>query len=145
MTIILSPKDIESCIKERKLHPGMEIKLTETALLKAQNLESSEPHFKNLHLRVYIEGKGCDGFYYGVTFDSANATDFFFTQGGLNIIVDPESLKFLYGSTVAWIQDDRGSGFLVENPQHERFRGKFYKKKSWIEALNPAEKPISSR
>ena len=145
MTVILSPKEIEACIKDRKLHPGMSIKLTETAMCKAQSLEASEPGFKGLDLRVYIEGKGCDGFYYGVTFDSANATDFLFIQGGLNIIVDPESLKFLYGSTVAWVQDERGEGFLVENPQHERFRGKFYKKKSWIEALNPTENPISSR
>ncbi len=134
-TIFLAPDEIRRFIESRALPAEMSITLTEEAFHKAQDLIAADPNFTQKSLRVYIEGKGCDGFYYGVSFDDPMPQDFHFPREHLDVVVDPESLHFLFGSTVGWVNDERGTGFLVENPNHDRYRGKFYKKKSWVETL----------
>jgi iron-sulfur cluster assembly accessory protein len=113
----------------------MGIHLTESAAVAARELQLSNPDFANGSLRLYLDGKGCDGFYYGVTFDQATPTDIQFTSQELTILVDPDTIEFVDGSTITWVDDERGKGFLVENPNHRRFRGKFYKRSAWQQKL----------
>ena len=113
----------------------MAVTFSEEALKQAEHLARTEPAYQGLPVRVYIEGKGCDGFYYGVAFGSEQPGDTRFEQGSLVIVVDQDSLQFLDESVVTWVDDERGRGFLVENPNHKKFRGKFYKKKVWQERL----------
>lgn len=108
------------------------ITLTEEAYNNALRMSSE---FDSKTLRVYLEGKGCDGFYYGVSFDNIESDDLINQQGNLTLVIDPESYKFCQGSIVDWVDDERGQGFLVENPNHQKFRGKFYKRTSWQERL----------
>jgi iron-sulfur cluster assembly accessory protein len=97
--------------------------------------ESSRPL-----LRVYLEGKGCDGFYYGVAFDTEQRPDDTVLEiNGLTIVVDKDSLSFMEGSKVVWVDDERGRGFLVENPNQRAYRGKFYKRKDWQARQNITE------
>jgi iron-sulfur cluster insertion protein len=138
MTRPLSPNEIKTHIETRHLHPTMILTMTECAARAAHALRVERDDNHDLSLRVYIDGKGCDGFYYGVTFDVKTSEDFVFTSATVDLIVDPNCLYFLYGSVVDWISDHRGTGFLVTNPNHERYRGKFYKKKAWSKALDPA-------
>jgi iron-sulfur cluster assembly accessory protein len=112
-----------------------EIKLTDSALEQALMLKSASPDLNGKGLRLYLEGKGCDGFYYGVTFDTPTATDLLFSSQGIDILVDPETLAFVKGSVIDWIADERGQGFLVENPNHRKFRGKFFKRQEWQSRL----------
>jgi iron-sulfur cluster assembly accessory protein len=107
------------------------VTLTPEALSEAERLATTEPLYHGRPLRIYLEGKGCDGFYYGVAFDELLPGDATFAQGALRLVIDADSLPFLEGSTVTWVDDERGRGFLVDNPQHRRFRGKFFKKKAW--------------
>jgi iron-sulfur cluster assembly accessory protein len=86
-------------------------------------------------LRVWLEGKGCDGFYYGVSFDQANGDDIVFISSGVQVVVDPQTIEYVDGSEIDWIDDERGRGFLVNNPNHKKFRGKFYKRQQWQERL----------
>lgn len=116
------------------------ITLTDDALANALRLQQETDGWRGLPLRVYIEGKGCDGFYYGVSFDAAAKDDVTWTQGALTLVIDKPSLQFLEGATVTWVDDERGTGFLVENPHHKRYRGKFYKKKAWQEALTSSSR-----
>ena len=44
------------------------VTLTDEALRKAITLQLENPAWYGLSLRLYLEGKGCDGFFYGVTF-----------------------------------------------------------------------------
>lgn len=68
-------------------------------------------------LRIYITGRTCSGFQYGMAFDNKNqAKDIIYESEGLRIIVDNESMIHISGSRVDYIDDDRGSGFLVDNP-----------------------------
>jgi iron-sulfur cluster insertion protein len=119
------------------------VTLTPKALAEAERLAGDAAHAGKA-LRVYIEGKGCDGFYYGVSFDDANERDERFAQGSLTLVVDPDSRQFLAGSTIDWVDDERGRGFLVDNPGHRRFRGKFYKKSEWRERLTSSSRAGAS-
>ena len=89
-------------------------------------------------LRIYLEGKGCDGFFYGVTFDHKAPEDIEFgklRESELALISDPATLEFIKGSIVDWVDDERGAGFLVENPKHSNYRGKFFKREIWKQKL----------
>lgn len=108
------------------------IRLTEIAVKEALSLKIAQ---EKKDLRVYLDGKGCDGFFYGVAFDERSAEDHVFSQDGIDLICDPESYKFIRDSVVDWVDDERGRGFLVENPHHRKFRGKFYKRENWEERL----------
>ncbi len=116
------------------------IHLSQQALANALELQRVTPDFNNLSLRLYLEGKGCDGFYYGVTFDAPQERDRHFSYGQLDVIVDPETLEFVQGSSIDWIDDERGRGFLVTNPRQKAFRGKFFKRSAWIKKLSGSEK-----
>jgi iron-sulfur cluster assembly accessory protein len=123
-----------------------EFTLTDVALAKAQHLQNQIEGNKDLPLRLYIEGKGCDGFYYGVSFDEKEKGDIEFDFKGLRCIIDERAHIFCKGSQIEWIDDERGQGFLVENPREKSFRGKFYKKSSWrsrLEGLAKAQSPES--
>jgi iron-sulfur cluster assembly accessory protein len=76
-----------------------------------QNLDDSYA------LRVYISGQTCSGFQYGMALDNKpRDTDATFESEGLKIIVDDTSMQFMGGATVDYIDDERGKGFLVDNP-----------------------------
>jgi iron-sulfur cluster assembly accessory protein len=112
------------------------IKLTEKALIQSVALKQAQATGAPLDLRLYLDGKGCDGFYYGVSFDERSPQDHVFTQENqIDIIVDPETIKYVAGSIIDWVDDERGRGFLVENPHHRKFRGKFFKSKTWLDRL----------
>jgi iron-sulfur cluster assembly accessory protein len=114
--------------------------LSPQALSEALALAKGE--YAGKSLRLYIEGKGCDGFYYGVTFDDANdPEDQTFTFEGLTCVIDARTLLFCKGSVIEWIDDERGRGFLVDNPLQRQYRGKFYKKSAWQQKLEGLQDP----
>jgi iron-sulfur cluster insertion protein len=108
-----------------------EVTLTENAVKQAVRLKNANGDLQSKSLRLYLEGKGCDGFYYGVSFDTATAVDIAFCSPDIDVIVDPETLGFVKGAIIDWIDDERGQGFIVENPNHRKFRGKFFKRQDW--------------
>jgi iron-sulfur cluster assembly accessory protein len=80
-------------------------------LLKERNLDNS------YGLRVFISGQGCSGFQYGMGFENKpGETDTVFECEGMQVIIDEGSLEFMNGATINYIDDERGKGFLVENP-----------------------------
>lgn len=125
---------------------SQKINLTGPALLQAIHLKETTSEFSGKDLRLYLEGKGCDGFYYGVTFDDATPEDLRFPQtlegqveASVVVIVDPDTMQFVDGSVIEWVDDERGRGFLVENPGQKQFRGKFFKRSSWREKLEASK------
>ncbi len=126
--------EVEAAIASRSVPQKLQIALSEGAVVAARELGATPEHVGR-PLRVYIEGKGCDGFFYGVSFDEVLPHDLTWEQDGIRLVVDPEAFRFICGSQVEWVDDERGRGFLVENPRHRRFRGKFYKKSVWKDRL----------
>ncbi len=80
-------------------------------LLKDRNLDETYA------LRVYVAGRTCSGLQYGMALDNKpSETDRVFESEGLKVLVDDQSIEYMAGSTVDYIDDARGKGFLVENP-----------------------------
>lgn len=80
-------------------------------LLKERNLDGSYA------LRVYVAGRTCSGFQYGMALDNEpRQTDSSFESEGLKLLVDEESMQHMAGSIVDYIDDERGKGFMVDNP-----------------------------
>ncbi len=86
-------------------------------------------------LRLYLDGKGCDGFYYGIGFDKSSYDDLLLDFSGVEIAIDKKTYIFLYRSLISWSTTDEGEGFLVINPDHRSFRGKFYKSTTWEDKI----------
>ena len=88
---------------------------TDAAARKVGELIQGEAN-PNLKLRVFVSGGGCSGFQYGFTFDEKKEGDNVIEQGGIMVLVDPQSATYLKGSTVNYVEDFRGAGFSVDNP-----------------------------
>lgn len=90
--------------------------LTDAAIAKIQDLIAKQQNPK-LNLRVYVEGGGCSGFQYGFNFDElVNPDDTTITRNGVNLVVDADSLPFLQGAQVDFIDDLSGAQFVISNP-----------------------------
>jgi len=74
-------------------------------------------------LRIFVESGGCAGMQYGMALDDAQAGDEVFEQDGVKVLVDPQSLEFLRGSTVDYSDDLAGAGFRIHNPNAVRSCG----------------------
>lgn len=90
--------------------------LTDAAVEKVKYFATSMPDSLDKPLRVFVQGGGCSGFQYGFTFDEKKEGDNVFEQGGVTVVVDPQSAMYLKDATVNYVEDFRGAGFSVENP-----------------------------
>jgi iron-sulfur cluster assembly accessory protein len=90
--------------------------LTDAAIEKVKYFASTMPDSTNKPLRIFVQGGGCSGFQYGFQFDEKKEGDNVLEQGGIQILVDPQSATYLKDATVNYVEDFRGAGFAVENP-----------------------------
>lgn len=96
--------------------------LTDNAVKHLRTLieEKGEP---GKALRIFIEKGGCAGMSYGMSLDDPQAVDFTAERDGVKVIVDPDSLQYLDGSTVDYCDDLAGTGFRIQNPKATRSCG----------------------
>jgi Fe/S biogenesis protein NfuA len=92
------------------------VTLTETAIRKVNEFAAMHPEASGKQLRIAIQGGSRAAYEYGFTFDDANPTDERLPQGDIAVLVDRFSLMYMAGSVVDFVEDLRGSGFVVENP-----------------------------
>ncbi|MEM3126548.1 MAG: iron-sulfur cluster insertion protein ErpA [Candidatus Woesearchaeota archaeon] len=68
-------------------------------------------------LRIQVVPGGCSGFQYEFAFDKEQREDDeVFVEQGVKIFVDKESLAFLRGALVDYLDTLQGAGFKVSNP-----------------------------
>jgi iron-sulfur cluster assembly protein len=67
-------------------------------------------------LRVGVRGGGCSGFQYQLAFDERRDGDVVFEDQGLKLLVDGQSLPFVDGSQIDYVDALTGAGFQVNNP-----------------------------
>lgn len=77
-----------------------------------------EKKLDNHALRVYVAGSSCSGVQYGMAIDdNINATDTQVEFNGLKIVVDNQSLDYVNGANVDYVNDPQhGTGFVITNP-----------------------------
>jgi len=77
----------------------------------------NERKLEGYSLRLFVSGKSCSGYQYGMTLDNAiSETDLSISVDGINIVVDNASIEYLKGAKLDFIDDERGKGFMVDNP-----------------------------
>jgi iron-sulfur cluster assembly protein len=79
--------------------------------LAAQNADLS-----TAGLRVGVRGGGCSGFQYNLAFDQQRDGDVVFESHGIKLLVDQQSLPYVSGSTIEYVDSLQGAGFQVNNP-----------------------------
>src|SRR3982750_1150512 len=67
-------------------------------------------------LRVGVRGGGCSGFQFQLAFDEQRDGDVVFEDHGLRILVDNQSLPYVDGSSIDYLDSLQGAGFQVNNP-----------------------------
>jgi len=100
------------------------LKITESCWKRIHKL-AAEKQDKSLFLRVFVDAGGCSGFQYQFELDSQlEDDDVVFAQDdgdtGARVVVDENSLGFIRGSTIDFVQEMIKSSFEVKsNPQSE--------------------------
>jgi iron-sulfur cluster insertion protein len=92
------------------------LSLTDSAIEKVKYFAKSMPDSEGKPLRIFVQGGGCSGFQYGFQFDEKREGDNVLEQGGVTVVVDAQSAGYLKDCTVTYVEDFRGAGFSVENP-----------------------------
>jgi iron-sulfur cluster assembly protein len=99
--------------------------LTVTDAAKKQALRLMEDEQKDgLFIRVGVQGGGCSGLMYQLTFDNQeNEGDMSFENNGVKVVVDKKSYLYLVGTTLDFSGGLNGKGFVFQNPNADRTCG----------------------
>jgi iron-sulfur cluster assembly accessory protein len=86
-------------------------------------LAESKSPIPNGGLRITVEGGGCSGMQYAMSFESRKADDQVFHEHDVDVLVDPASLVFIDGSTIDYVGGLTGAGFKIMNPKAKQTCG----------------------
>jgi len=93
------------------------ITFTDTGAQKVKEfLASQNADVETSGLRVGVRGGGCSGFQYALAFDTMRDGDEVFEDHGLRLLVDNQSLPYVDGSQIDYVDSLQGAGFQVVNP-----------------------------
>lgn len=98
------------------LTPGAAAHLRE--LLEAKNASPDEQG-----LRLFVEKGGCAGMNYAMKIDAPSDNDEIVEKDGVRVFVDAESLPYLRGSEVDYVDALNDAGFKIHNPNATRSCG----------------------
>ncbi|MEX2580959.1 MAG: iron-sulfur cluster assembly accessory protein [Verrucomicrobiales bacterium] len=74
-------------------------------------------------LRLFVERGGCAGMQYAMRISAIDEGDLVIEKAGVRVFVDRESLEFLDGCRLDYVDALNDSGFKIENPNAARSCG----------------------
>jgi iron-sulfur cluster assembly accessory protein len=93
------------------------VMITPLAVEKVQAL-MAERELEDHALRIYVAGASCSGIQYGLAFEKTpQESDTVIEVDGLKMVVDPNSLPYVDGVNVDFVETPRGAGFRIQNPK----------------------------
>ena len=99
------------------------VSLTEKAANKVKSLIEKE-NKPGSGLRLGVKAGGCSGYMYDIGLEKESSeNDTVIEDKGIKIFINPESLTFLKGSTVDFIDTLQNAGFKVDNPNVQKSCG----------------------
>ena len=100
------------------------ITINENAKSKILSLMAEEGSEGSGFVRVGVEGGGCSGLMYNLSFDSKlKEDDKVFEDKGVKIVVDKKSVLYLIGTELDYSGGLNGKGFSFLNPNASRTCG----------------------
>lgn len=99
------------------------ISLTSSAVAHLKDLISEKGGPAGTGLRLRVEKGGCAGMQYVMGLDESRSGDKVETQDGVSIIVDHESLEYLRGCQIDYVDSLTDAGFKLTNPNAARSCG----------------------
>lgn len=100
------------------------IQLTEKAIEMAKTALSNNANEKNLYLRISIQGGGCSGYKYNLSFSSIiDENDLIYELDGLKIVTDIFTATQIPDTIIDYENGVNGSGFRFNNPNSKRTCG----------------------
>lgn len=100
------------------------ISITEGAKEKILELQNQEAKEGENNIRVSVQGGGCSGLMYDLSFDNKILdSDQIYEDKGVKILVDKKSLLYLLGTTLDFSGGLNGKGFQFVNPNASRTCG----------------------
>ncbi len=113
----MAVEPIETMDETETMEEAAVITLTEAAAEKLNGIMKEKGVRETHALRVFVSGGGCSGLQYGMTFDpNPRAIDTVVMQHGMRVVIDPQSLQYMGGSTIDYVDSLMGGGFHIENP-----------------------------
>ncbi len=92
------------------------VSLTDAAAVKLGELTKEESN-PEIGLRVYVYSGGCSGYRYGMMLEDAPTdADRVLHANGVRVYVDENSIQYLQGSQIDYVDTLMGAGFTVNNP-----------------------------
>ncbi len=108
--------DINKKMKEGDSKVKKAITITIKAAKKFKEFMKEEGK-KDCGVKLTVHGSGCDGFQYGLDFtDEPTKTEKIFEDSGIKIFVEKESVDKVKGMTIDYLENEKGSGFKIDNP-----------------------------
>ncbi len=93
----------------------MAISLTENAINRAKTFLTERG--SGVGLRLGIKKTGCSGFAYVINYaDVISDDDVVFDAGGVKVVVDSQSLKYIDGTEVDYVREGLNEAFKFRNP-----------------------------
>lgn len=95
--------------------PAPDVALTDRAARRVAKILATEA--PGAALRVAVNGGGCSGFQYAFDITSErNTDDLVIARDGATVLIDPDSLAFLGGAKIDFVDDLIGQAFRIDNP-----------------------------
>ena len=91
------------------------VTITDIAANKIKELLNGQPR-EETGLRLAVRGGGCSGFQYALAFDQEREGDQIYENNDVRVLIDSQSLPFVDGSEVDFVDGLQGAGFAVNNP-----------------------------
>lgn len=100
------------------------IKVRESARLQVEKVIADGDHPKDSFLRVGVEGGGCSGLMYNLSFDTQiKDDDKVFEDNNIRVVVNKKSFLYLVGTELDYTGGLNGKGFVFVNPNASRTCG----------------------
>ena len=113
-------KDLPSVVLDTEIVGAKErdnIIITERALAEIKRIYVEKSVPDEYLLRIDIESGGCSGVHHILGFDNEiSDNDKIFDANGLGVVIDRKALFVLQSTTIDYINDINGSGFIFDNP-----------------------------
>lgn len=118
-------RDMTQLLNIKTNRPVKPVELTPKAVDKISELISTEEDAADLALRMAVRPGGCSGFSYEMFFDSQRDADDIVLEfdDGVNVVVDPQSVEMIKGSTLDYKDGLMEAGFSIDNPNVTRSCG----------------------